>query len=589
MKPAWAMVRREGMAVHGIGMASLGAFLVCFLVLVNWYFPEVGHDYYLFFGELLEGVWQFHHFGLAIPRYALHLCGGSVLYGNPQDMFYSPTQVFFLLWGPWTAVLLTITTSLIAGYLGWFKVGRDVMVLPREWCHVLALVVVSNGFYFMHLAAGHVTFAAFPLLGWFFWLLFERNGPIVPASIARRAAVFALLSAYVLYSGNWIVLFFLALGFLLALPLDIFLSEQPKRRLAQVMFRTALFAVTALAILGSKLVAIYSFMRFFPRTVPLVAQDPARSTLGFIVKSLWGIPQTGQLLEGIPGYAHEKSILIAPITVVGLVLGLLLLLASIRRRTGRARVVLIVFALVYGGTVFLAMLHLVRGHGTIAEALHALPVGKAQRISSRYLYLFSLLLSVAGIWSVAKAMSRLGGKWNVRGMLLATVTTVVAFYIGCAGMLPVIGFWPNAKDHYEVWRQFDPSISVTRVVAGTDFIAGTGRTCYEPVLNAAGDLFSILHVGPVSDREDGYFNLMNPACYQYPDENHCKPGDRIAVADGDNLSRFTGGRPVTWKVSRAQEIADIVSALALLLCLIAPRYLAVLFRRGSSGAREVKG
>jgi hypothetical protein len=570
------------MADHGFGIASFAAFLACFLVLINWYFPAVGHDYYLFFGELLEGKWLFHHFGLAIPRYALHLCGGSVLYGNPQDMFYSLAQVFFLLWGPWTAVLLTISVSLIAGYVGWFRVGRDLMGLSKQWGHVLALVVVSNGFYFMHLAVGHVTFAAFPLLGWFFWLLFERQDPAGPATVARKTAVFALLSAYVLYSGGWIVLLFLALGFLFALPVDVFLSEHPWKRLAQIMSRTALFGIAALAILGSKLVAIYSFMRFFPRAVPLVAQDPSRSALGFIVKALWGIPQTGQLLDGMPGYAHEKSTLIAPIALVGLVVGLLLLISSIRRRTGKGRVVLLVFASAYGGAVSMSMLQLVRGYGWIAQALHALPVGAAQRISSRYLYLFSVLLSLAGVWSVAKAMAHFGNKWNTRGVILATATTVAAFGIGCAGLLPIIGFWPNANDHREVWRRFDPSIPVTQVVEGTDFLAGTGRTCYEPVLNAADNPFSVLHVGRVSDVDNGHFNLMNPACYQYPDENHCKPSDRISVADADNLARFTRGQPVTWKVSRAQEAADIVSVMALLLCLVALRYSALLFGRRAS-------
>jgi hypothetical protein len=115
----------------------------------------------------------------------------------------------------------------------------------------------------------------------------------------------------------------------------------------------------------------------------------------------------------------------------------------------------------------------------------------------------------------------------------------------------------------------------------TEFDGATGRTCYEPILNAAGTPSQILHEGSVSDKESGYFNLMNPACYQYPVENHCRPGDRISAADGDNLARFTRGRPVTWKISVAQQVADwltLLSLVALVAVLCGPRIVWILRR-----------
>ena len=583
MNSAWATLRERGLAVHGIGIASFVSFLACFFVLIHRYFPTVGHDYHLFFGELLEGKWQFHHFGLAIPRYALHLCGGSVLYGNPQDMYYSLAQMLALVLGPWPAIQVAILVSMVAGYMGWYRVGRELMGLPSPWSHVMALVVLSNGFYFAHVAAGHVTFHAFALLGWFFLLLFERTELPLRTSVIARASSFALLCAYVLYSGNWIVLLYLTMGFCLVLPLDIFLADRRRDRLVQLALRCAIFGAAALAIMGSKLVAIYSFMRFFPRESPIMAQDPSYSALGYIAKALWWIPQNGQLLATMaPSYVHEKTVLISPVTWIGLVLGLVLLVRSIRNSTGKERATRLVFTVVYGAAVLFTMIQLVRGYGWIAEAFHRLPVGASQRASSRYLYLLSLMLSLAGVWSVAKAMGAFKRSWNILGMVAASLATVAAFVFGYAGMMSEFGFWPNANDHRDLWWKFDPSIPVTSVVEGTDFVAGTGRTCYEPVLNAASDPFSILHVGPVSDQENGQFNLMNPACYQYPTENHCKPGDRISVGDGDNLTRFTAGLPVTWEVSRAQQIADLVSAFSLVLLFLAPWYSARLSRRRSA-------
>jgi hypothetical protein len=113
------------------------------------------------------------------------------------------------------------------------------------------------------------------------------------------------------------------------------------------------------------------------------------------------------------------------------------------------------------------------------------------------------------------------------------------------------------------------------VVEFVDFFAGSVKGCYEPILNASGDPFGVLHLGPISDRDNGYFNLMNPACYQYPKENQCVPGERIREDDVDNLYRFTHGEQVTWRISFLQELADLLSGLAFLVVAIIAVYLNV--------------
>jgi hypothetical protein len=131
-------------------------------------------------------------------------------------------------------------------------------------------------------------------------------------------------------------------------------------------------------------------------------------------------------------------------------------------------------------------------------------------------------------------------------------------------MLPQVGLASNMRDHRANWQKIDRSAPVSRVTFFTDFEGATGRTCYEPILNSANTPSTILHEGSPMDIDQGYRNLMNPACYQYPYENDCKPGDRIAVADTDNLRRLTTGLPVTWSVSTAQQVADVVTVLSLL-------------------------
>ncbi|MGD0838937.1 MAG: hypothetical protein ABSB49_20060 [Polyangia bacterium] len=570
---------REDGVLHWLGVVAFTAFLLAFVILFHWNYPDTGHDFGGVFVKLMEGRWHYYHRGLAVPRYSVHVCGGSVQYGNPEDLFYSPAQMLCLVLDPWIVIQLTVGAALVAGYVGWYRVGRDILRLAPGWAHLMALVVQANGFYLLQMLAGHFMFHALPLLGWFTLLLFEREHH-AGRSLVKRAVAFAMLCAYALYSANWLVLYFLALSLMLVLPLDLFLAESPGRRARELLVRWLLYGAATLALTASKLVAIYSFMRFFPRQSQMATIDGFQSALGYIVRALWAIPQSEAVLASAPNYVHEKSMLMPPVTLLGLAVGVVLLWLRLSFGT-TARGLDRWFVALFGSLSFTAMVQLVSGRGWLAENLHSLPVGASQRISTRYLYLFALLLSVAAVWSLARVMRQAGRGWNLAVIVLAAVTTVAAFAVAHVRMLTEVGLASNMRDHRATWRRTMRDDVVQRVSSFTEFDGATGRTCYEPILNAAGTPSQILHEGSVSDKESGYFNLMNPACYQYPVENHCRPGDRISAADGDNLARFTRGRPVTWKISVAQQVADwltLLSLVALVAVLCGPRIVWILRR-----------
>jgi hypothetical protein len=223
----------------------------------------------------------------------------------------------------------------------------------------------------------------------------------------------------------------------------------------------------------------------------------------------------------------------------------------------------VAFTALYGGLFGTAMIQLPRGTGWLAEAFHRLPLVSSQYVSTRYLYIFTVFLSVAGVWAFAHAMDSLRAWWRLLAAILAVASTLMAFVFGHLQMLPEVALWTNIPEHRSRFRALDLSLPVSKVVPSLDLAAGTSLFCYDPILNDRGDPSQVLHLGPITDTTDDHFNIMNPACYQYPEENHCQPGDRISVKDSANLERFAAGLPTTWKVSRAQHIADAVNASSL--------------------------
>jgi hypothetical protein len=94
--------------------------------------------------------------------------------------------------------------------------------------------------------------------------------------------------------------------------------------------------------------------------------------------------------------------------------------------------------------------------------------------------------------------------------------------------------------------------------------------CDEPMFGYRLELFprKSLHPGPTLEARDGVFNIKNPACYLFPEENHCSPGDHFTLGQEDEASAFVHFRPFAFKMSAAQQAANILSVTSLLAVLL---------------------
>lgn len=526
-------------------------------------FPQVGGDFLPFFRQLLEGRWHFAHYGLAPLRYAVHLCGGLPLYGHPNDLYYSVPQLLVLIMDPWRAMELSAVIFLSTGYVGWMFFGRDVLRLSVPWSHALALILISSGFYFMHIHGGHINFFAYPLLGWLCWLPLSNEPKWM--NTAARAALFGLLAAAILHTGGYYVLIFFGILFAAGLPLLLLYRDHADVPVIRTIVSRAIFsAAAAVCLSASKLVAVYSLMRVIPRTVDLsvLRVSPAL----FMLRSLWGFPQDRALFAGAPWSPHENSMFTSPVVLFGAVIAIFWLVFS-NGKDFRRRII----SLACCALLLLIFQSLVAGSGIAALALHRLPVFSSIRASVRYLNILSAILSVIGVCVLARAARRWRPCADAYAAMAAIVITLAVFPIAYRNLIPQINL---QLDYREFRTKLDrleaeefTNRSVDRAVVGdTDFLGTTGIVCTEDAL------FTWMHQpvrkkmtpGPVRDVSGGNFNMMKPACYAYGPANNCSPGDQIPAADRKNLEGFLTGGPVAWKTSALQRIADVLSIVSLI-------------------------
>ena len=72
-----------------------------------------------------------------------------------------------------------------------------------------------------------------------------------------------------------------------------------------------------------------------------------------------------------------------------------------------------------------------------------------------------------------------------------------------------------------------------------------------------------LRVGPIDAGPNDLFNLKNPACYVFPEENGCAPGGHFQSGDHDRAMAFASYRPFAFERSAIQTTADGVTVAAL--------------------------
>lgn len=557
-----------------VWILPLLAFLGLFLWGLNASYPLLGHDYEYHIGHLLGGRWHFGRQWLLPFRYSPHLCGGVPIYGNNAAMYYSLPQILAFVLDPWYAIQISIVIFLLVGFYGWYRFACDILRMKSRWAYLLAFVVSANGFYLLHMVVGHLVYISVPLLGILLWLLLapqEKTRKI----LLSRTCFFALLTAVILYGGGYITVLFALLALLIALPLDLFFHRSERqKRLRTLLIRFDLFGGLALLLCISKITAVYSFMRFFPRLIPFNQFTEGTSTLAFMAKSFWAFPQTPDLFSetGLSAGIHEMSMFLSPVTLPGILCLLWLGMRSRRRIVQEWKSV--VFFGIYALLLLIFFVQLIRGYGFLITPLKPLPVLASIHVVVRFLYPFSVLVSILGIaglmlfvrsmpsWRKYENVVVLSFIWITIGALLLAYGTLFQ-----SEGLPRNVRYDRIQERLQPQDVFSRYVSHVRwggtfpfhVLGGT-----TGVRCNESMFGYRGEQqITSLAQGLAHRESDGFFNLNNPACMQYPEENDCAPGDRIAVSDRDNFEKFRRGKHTTWKFSRAQKISDWVSLVAL--------------------------
>ncbi len=566
--------------------------LSAYHLIFGQFFPTkigtLGEDYSLVLPDLLDGYFWFKSNGLFEPFwFTPAFCGGQPAMGDPQSSYYSFVQFMTFFANPLSSVYATVLLFASLGFWGFYLLLRACFGSSRQASVLGGALFMFNGFFIHRMIIGHFTFHGVmlvPLIAWFLLRPAARQGAL---SVLTNGAAAGCLLAYGVYSGMVHLLLPGAFAVLAIICIH-GLSYSESRVL---LYRSMFAALVAIGLSAAKLTGALLFLNYFPRSdYSLPGMTSVWNALYVLFSVLFFSPaniaeRAQSLVTGMQWllvrHGWEYGVTAVPLLVIlaGAGLALIRTRGSLPRlsRTKWTWAVLLGFILVLP----LALNIYTPDWNAF---LKQLPVIKS---SSNLLRWFMIYIPIV-ILTAALFLDKISPLTKHRNsMLLAALAALIlinAFkdraYYQSQPYRPdtIVQAWQRASagkaqpriTNIAAFVDADNRLIITE--SRNDLIAygASQLLCYNSIFGYLLEHFPIksLHPGPVLSEANGLLNIKNPACYLYPHENGCSPGDHFTVAQRKAAEAFVNYKPYPFNFSATQKVANTVTLATLMLLVV---------------------
>jgi hypothetical protein len=559
------------------------------------FFPNknsaLGHDYAYFFPHLLDGYYWFLGNGIfKAPWFSPAFCGGLPQFSNPQDMFYSIPQFLTFAVGPLFGVYITVIMFAWFGYIGTYLLLRRVFSVSYLSSALAATLFLMNGFYFNRMVIGHLAFHSFmliPLLCYFLMMPIAKQKVNVNKWVVFGfySVMSSLLLAYMLYSGMLSIMIPLILGVVAVACIYGFTCGCLK----SFWQRFVISGIVSLSICSAKLISMLAFVNQFPRDQYKLPGTGIIDGIELFFRSLF-LPATWSFSKDIIRHfqwmpqMHDYDFNITPVPLIIIIIGIVYAIRSKKwlafkeiafTKWSCAFLLALIFIIPYLFHLYTPLWH---------QFLKLLPAIKTSSTLIRWhiIYILPLLIIMAlfiertEIFKKYKLLIFIAG---VATVFMINIFQPIGYYHN-QNYKPfnVLSAYYKNKEH-----NLNPQITNIAVYADSngkwvrtffvnDMIAigASQMFCYEPILGYRLENFPLktLQPGSITIEKNGFLNFKNPACYIYPAENNCHPGDHFTVGQKDEMMNFAAYNGYKFNVSLKQTIANWISPIAFILCIL---------------------
>jgi hypothetical protein len=574
---------KKSVANYAALLLNIAIVLGFLVALASRDYPKVGDDYRIHIPRMLDTHLHQLINGPTIQWYTPSFGGGLPAFPNPLYVQYSLPQALLFILDPWVALMVSMAIYALIGAVSFYVFLKSELNLSWAASMLGGTFLLANGFYLEHIIAGHIGYQQFPLLGLVLLAAFSRKFNLFQ-SIAIIGIAFALM---VNQAGFYLIVIF-ALSLAVCLPL-------------LYLIRSAIFqdgkyvsVIGGGIILGtllslSKITAVLSFMRYFPRELSdnygltflqglkgLGAQLAGFMSLAPVYmaqgKDLNGITKLFQTLTGSKYEIWETDISIAPMALILLAIYAIVSLQNFRSlKPDKSKIIAISF-LVLGSWL---AIDFARAQGPLYQLLNKLPVIRSMHVNVRFASAFILPVSVLA----SRGFDSLFFKKKI-GIVFPFI---VSGLVTIAAFIPYFLLSPQAHlryfdlklplQNYEQMQQ-GQRFPVRSIADVNDVEVFKNRSSnlyklYDAIFGYELEFFHPeVQTGSVFKEQDGYYNMTNPASYVFPEENNLRAYERFRIDQKAELEKFINRKQPDFKTSTLQTASNIINLASVIMLLV---------------------
>lgn len=556
-----------------------GCVTLIIILIMNRDYPLVGHDYRYFIPRLIDTHLHIRLNGLSIQWYTPSFGGGLPAFPNPQHVQYSIVQWLTFFMNPWLAILLSTAGISLIGYVFFYKFLHQKLELDWMSSTLGAMFFLGNGFFIEHLIVGHLGYQLFPLVAIIIYALVDTRNTVL-----FNAALISVAIALITHQAGFYLLVISVLSLSITLPL-LYLYKPLIFNLKMIVWTVILSMILFIAMVASKVFAIYAFMLHFPRHLSDAYDVSIWQGLIGLAVQLFGVmiltpfavltqqpPQfLPVFLSKITGAEYgiwEIDMGLSPVLTGLLVLGLFRAIRHAIQKPQLTRSQ--VLSLVLLGLAILVTVEMTLAKGTLFALIQQLPFLRSLHVNVRFAAAFIVPLTVLGTLQMSHYLFRNPKPGYFYAGALLTCVCLLS-YFSFSGEVHRRNFSVHASESLNRQIQSGATFPVVTIIdtAVTEREGFSEHSSlyqpYEPIFGYFLEYFKPkIRPGKIREVNGGYYNMTNPASYVFPEVNELEPFERIKVSERDKLELFLARRQPEWKIPFRQKILNLVSLIAVI-------------------------
>lgn len=570
-----------------------GVFLIHQYIFFNFIPNEkgfLGHDFEFFLPNFLFGKIWFQNNFLSIPWFTPSFCCGTPFHPDPQTMFYSIQQIFYIIFEPILATkILFIYFSLIS-YFGMFLLLKKSFNYNFNISLLGATLFLFNGFFVYRFIVGHLGYINFSFVPLFCFFLISS----LKTKNYYLSKIYLVFSALILsssiYSGASSFIFMITLSIILVL----LIFNIKYQNIKSIILKLFYSFIIAIAISLSKVSSAFFFLENIQRNYePVYFQ----SFIGYIYssfKSFFIFPDieyfnklvTNEITGTIGIHEIEYGISVVPL------FALIIIFFDLKKYNFfkiNFNIIIIIIILCIPIILNINLF-------SINHIWNSIPLLGSSWLQIRWNVLFIIPIILFSLYIFSSNQLFLKKNYFTFTLILIIFLQTIIYnksYYNNQSYNPenIIEFSKLIKQNKDLSIKgigviTDENKKIIKNQRNDYFkLRLSSFYCYQPIFGYNIEKFpknklkfnksikisnkQFLQVGDVNlINDDKNFNFLKPSCFLFPSENGCKPGETFNKSEEEELTNFLNYKKTKFKKNNFQNIFDLVSLITFISSMI---------------------